>query len=163
MGQLDGRVALVTGASRGIGAATARALAAEGAAVGLLARSRDEIAALADEIAAAGGRAVALPCDIADASAVATAAAEAGRRLGRIDILVSNAAVIEPIAPVAEADPEAWARAVSINLLGVFNGMRAVLPGMTAAGGGTLISIGSGPRTTRSRAGAPIAAPRPRS
>jgi 3-oxoacyl-[acyl-carrier protein] reductase len=144
MGQLDGRVALVTGASRGIGAATARALAAEGAAVGLLARSRDAIAALADEIAAGGGRAAALPCDIADPAAVAAAAAETGRRLGRIGILVSNAAVIEPIAPVAEADPEAWARAMSVNLLGVFNGMRAVLPGMIASGGGTLISVGSG-------------------
>jgi NAD(P)-dependent dehydrogenase (short-subunit alcohol dehydrogenase family) len=148
MGRLAGKVALVTGASRGIGAATARALAEEGAAVGLLARSRDAIAALAEEIVAAGGRAAALPCDVADPAAVADAVTEAGRRLSRIDILVSNAAVIEPIAPLAEVAPEDWMRAVSINLMGVFNGMRAVLPGMIAAGGGTLISVGSGAAQT---------------
>jgi NAD(P)-dependent dehydrogenase (short-subunit alcohol dehydrogenase family) len=148
MAQLEGKVVLVTGASRGIGAAAARTLAAEGAAVGLIARSRDGIEAIAGEIHGGGGRAAALPCDVADRAAVEAAVAEVSRRLGRVDILVANAAVIEPIGPLAELDPEEWARAVSINLLGVFYGIRAVLPGMIAQGGGTLITVGSGAAQT---------------
>jgi NADP-dependent 3-hydroxy acid dehydrogenase YdfG len=138
-------VVLVTGASRGIGAAAARTLAAEGAAVGLIARSRDAIEAIAGEIAAApAGAPPPCPATWPTGPRSRPPSAEAGRRLGRVDILVANAAVIEPIGPLAELDPEEWARAVSINLLGVFYGIRAVLPGMIAQGGGTLITIGSG-------------------
>jgi NAD(P)-dependent dehydrogenase (short-subunit alcohol dehydrogenase family) len=144
MGALDGRIAVITGASRGIGAATARAMAAEGAAVALLARSGAEIEALADEIAGGGGRALALGTDVGDYAAMEAAIARVTEAFGRVDILVTNAAVIDPIGPLATTDPGEWGRAIAINVTGVYNGMRAVLPGMLRQGGGTLISIGSG-------------------
>jgi NAD(P)-dependent dehydrogenase (short-subunit alcohol dehydrogenase family) len=144
MGVLDGKVAMITGASRGIGAAAARAMAAEGAAVALLARSAGALEALGKEL---GGRALAVPCDVADFGAVSAAVARTREAFGRVDVLVSNAAVIDPIGPLASADPAAWAAAIDINVKGVFNGLRAVLPVMLGQGGGTVISIGSGAAT----------------
>ena len=141
---LRGRVALVTGASRGIGAATARALAAAGASVALLARDDALAGKIAGEIAAAGGQAASFACDVADYGAVESALAEAERRLGPCDILVNNAGVIEPIAPLAESDPAAWARSISINLVGGYNAVRAVLPGLLARGGGRIVNVSSG-------------------
>lgn len=138
---MTGKTVLITGASRGIGAETARVFAAAGANVALLARSADSIAALAAELAP---RALALPCDVADSAAVAAAVAATVDRFGGLDVLINNAGVIEPIARMAEADPDGWAQAVAINLNGVFNGMHAVLPVMKAAGGGTVISVSSG-------------------
>ncbi len=139
--KLTGRTVLITGASRGIGSAAARAFAEAGARVALTARSGDALDALASEL---GEGAVALPCDVSDYAAVEAAVAEVTARFGGIDVLVNNAAVIEPITPLAEADPAAFARAADINLTGVFNGMRAVLPGMLAAGGGSLLTVSSG-------------------
>jgi NAD(P)-dependent dehydrogenase (short-subunit alcohol dehydrogenase family) len=138
---LRGKTALITGASRGIGAETARVFAAAGAKVALVARSADPIAELAGEI---GPAAVAIPCDISRYWEMEQAVSACVREHGGIDILVSNAGVIEPIAHMAEADPIAWGMVVDINLKGVFHGMRAALPVMLEAGGGTLLTIGSG-------------------
>jgi NAD(P)-dependent dehydrogenase (short-subunit alcohol dehydrogenase family) len=144
MGQLAGRSVILTGASRGIGAAAAEALAAEGAAVLLLARSSEGITALATRLRKGGGQAEAMTCDVAEWSQVQAAVARAHEAFGRIDALINNAGVIEPIGPLASADPRAWAHAADINFKGVFHGIRAVLPGMRAQGSGTIVNLGSG-------------------
>ena len=138
---MQGKVVVITGASAGIGAAAARAFAAEGARVALLARRGDAVAALAEEIAEA---ALGLACDVSDWAAVEAAMAQVLARWGRIDVLVNNAGVVDPIARLAEADPEAWGRTQDINLKGVFHGMKAVIPTMRAQGGGTIITVSSG-------------------
>lgn len=142
--ELNGRVALVTGASRGLGEGAARALAAAGAAVMLVARDGALVSSVADGIRAKGGRAEASACDVADYAAVERLVSETAKRLGRIDLLVNNAGVIEPIAEIANSDPEIWAQNITINLIGAYNVVRAVLPGMLAAGGGTIVNISSG-------------------
>ena len=144
MGELSGKAVLVTGASRGIGAAAARALGAAGAAVMLLARDGAQASGVVREIEQAGGRATALACDVSDYAAVQGAVAQLQQRFGRIDALVNNAGIIEPIASVAEADPAAFARNIQINLIGAFYAIRAVLPAMIAAGGGRIINVSSG-------------------
>ena len=138
---MKGKVVIITGASRGIGAAAARVFAEAGAKVALIARSGNAIAALADQI---GPAALALPCDIADWSEVEAAIGKVLGWAGRIDVLVNNAGVIEPIARLAEADPEVVAQSYRINLLGVFHGMRAVLPAMHQQGQGTILTVSSG-------------------
>lgn len=138
---LTGQTALITGASRGIGAATARVFAQAGANVVLLARSVSQIEELAREI---GPHARAIACDVSDFGSVAAAVEQAQTAFGSVDILINNAGVIEPISHLAEADPADWAKAIEINLTGVFNGMRAVLPAMRAAGKGTIITVSSG-------------------
>lgn len=139
---MQGKVVVITGASQGIGAAAARAFAAEGAQVALLARRGEAVAALAAEIGEAA--ALGLACDVSDWAAVQSAMAAVLARFGRIDVLVNNAGVVEPIARLAEADPAAWGRTQDINLKGVFHGMKAVIPGMRAQGGGTIITVSSG-------------------
>ncbi|SIT82194.1 SDR family oxidoreductase [Pontibaca methylaminivorans] len=141
-----GQTVLITGASRGIGAAAARVFAAAGANVALLARSRDDIEALAREIDAMkdAGEALALACDVADHKAVTQAVESVLARFGRLDILIANAGVIGPIASLAEADADAWGRGIDINLKGVFHAIRAALPPMLAAGRGTVLTISSG-------------------
>ena len=141
MSGLKGKAVMVTGASRGIGAAAARAFAADGAKVALLARSERDIAELAGEI---GPDAIAVPCNVARYLEVEAAVGACLQAFGRLDVLVNNAGVIEPISPMAEADPDAWAQAVAINLNGVFHGMRAAMPVMMEAGGGTILTVSSG-------------------
>lgn len=138
---MQGKVVSITGASRGIGAAAARVFAAAGAKVALLARSGAEIETLAAEI---GPDALAVVCDVAEWDSVQAAVAAVLARFGRLDVWIGNAGVIEPISRLADADPADWARAIQINLTGVFHGMRAVLPVMKAQGGGTVITISSG-------------------
>jgi NAD(P)-dependent dehydrogenase (short-subunit alcohol dehydrogenase family) len=147
MAMLTGKAALVTGASRGIGAAAARALAAEGVTVVLAARDAAACATVAAGIGAAGGQAVACACDVADAAQVAAAVALCITRFGRIDILVNNAGVIEPIAALAEADAAAWGQLIDINVKGVFHGLRHALPPMIAQGSGVVVNISSGAAT----------------
>ena len=136
-----GKTVVITGASRGIGAEAARVFAAAGANVALIARSSDAIEKLAAEI---GEQAIALTCDVASYASVEGAIAKAKETFGSVDILINNAGVIEPIAHLASADPDEWGTVIDINLKGVFNGMRAVLPMMIASGGGSILTISSG-------------------
>ena len=140
MTTLAGKIIIVTGASRGIGAATAARLAREGATVVLTARD----AKLLDSVARDIPNAIARACDVSDYAAVEALAAETMNRFGRIDALINNAGVIEPIATVAASDPFSWARNIEINLTGAYNPIRAVLPRMIAAGGGTIVNVSSG-------------------
>jgi 3-oxoacyl-[acyl-carrier protein] reductase len=144
MGQLTGKVAIVTGASRGIGAAAALALGKAGVTVVLAARDGRMAGDVAQSVAAAGGTAIARSIDVSDYSSVAALVAETHGLYGRLDILVNNAGVIEPIASVADSDPAVWARNIEINLTGAYNPIRAVLPGMIAVGGGTIVNVSSG-------------------
>ena len=129
---LSSTVALVTGASSGIGQATARRLAAEGASVVLVARRQDRIEALAKEIAGQGGQAVALGADLADADAAAGVVAAAIERLGRLDILVNAAGVMLNGSSIA-APLEEWQRMVNININGLLYVTKAALPHLIEA------------------------------
>ncbi len=141
---MHGKTILITGASRGIGAATARHFASLGARVVLAARSADAIAEIARDI---GDNALAVPCDVSSYDDMTAAVAAATERFGALDVLIGNAGVIEPIAHLSEVDPDEWDKVIDINLKGVFHGMRAVLPRMKQAGGGTIITISSGAAT----------------
>jgi len=140
---MQGKVVVITGASRGIGAAAAGVFADAGARVVLLARSADQIGALAGQV---GGTAV--PCDVGDWGSVQAAVAGVVAQHGRLDVLINNAGVIEPIARLSEADPADWGRAVDINLKGVFHGCRAAVPVMRQQGAGTIINLSSGAATS---------------
>ena len=148
MAELAGKHVLVTGASRGIGAAAAVALAAAGAALTLAARDPERLAEVAGGIVAAGGRAETAVGDVANYSAVSAVVEEARRRLGPIDAVINNAGVVEPIGRVSDGDPAAWARSIGINLIGAYNVIRAVLPGMLRAGSGVIVNLSSGAATT---------------
>lgn len=136
-GRLSGRRVLVTGASSGIGAATARALAADGARVAVLARR----AALLEELAGSVGG-VAVPADVTDPAAVLTAATTAADRLGGLDGLVAAAGVVRPTT-VADGDPEQWRELVEVNLLGTLHATRAVVEHLRGAGGGDVVLLSS--------------------
>jgi 3-oxoacyl-[acyl-carrier protein] reductase len=144
MGSLTGKVMIVTGASRGIGAATAAALAREGAAVMLAARSGGLAADVARGITGSGGRASASICDVSDYASVEALVRETEKLHGPVDTLINNAGVIEPIAMIVDSDPAVWARNIEINLTGAYNPIRALLPKMIEAGGGTIVNVSSG-------------------
>lgn len=138
---LKDKVVLITGASRGIGAASARAFADAGAKVALVARSSDQINEVASEI---GDAAIAITCDVSSYSDMERAIDETANALGPLDVLVGNAGLLDPISHLAEADPDAWSKTIDVNLKGVFNGMRAAMPDMIKRGKGTIITISSG-------------------
>ena len=144
MAALAGKIVIMTGGSRGIGAAAALAMAREGAALMITSRNAAASAKVAAEIVAGGGRAVSMASDVSDYASVLDLVAKTEAELGPVDVLVNNAGVIEPIVSIAEADPVAWAQNIQINLVGAFHGVRAVLPGMIGRGGGTIINISSG-------------------
>lgn len=136
---VTGKAVLITGASRGIGAATARLFAARGAKLGLAGRPGDALKAVAEETGA-----TLLPCDVADFSAVQGAVDAMVEKFGALDVLINNAGVIDPIAPLESVDPAEWGRQIDVNLKGVFYGMRAVLPVMRQQGHGSILTVGSG-------------------
>ena len=144
---LSGKTAIVTGASRGIGAAAAEELAKAGANVVLAARSEAEIERNASSINASGGQALSRTCDVSDFSDVQALVDAAVDTFGGVDILVNNAGVIDPVAHIGAVDPSDWAKVIDINVKGVFHGIRAVTPIMDKAGSGVIINISSGAAT----------------
>ncbi|MFJ8818684.1 SDR family oxidoreductase [Amycolatopsis thermoflava] len=129
---LAGRVAVVTGASSGIGAATAERLAALGAKVAVAARRKDNLDDLVARITAAGGTALALPLDVTDRDAVAAAAGQVADRLGRADLVVNNAGV-QLISPIEDLKVDDWQRQIDLNVTGVMNVLAAFVPQLVAA------------------------------
>ena len=153
VGRLDGRVALVTGASSGIGEATAVALAAEGAKVAVAARRVDRLEALAKRIEADGGEALVVEADVADEAQARAMVAATKERFGRLDILVNNAGVML-LGPIVGADPEDWRRTLSVNVLGLMYATHAALPLLLDQGGGDVVNLSSvAGRTARAGAG----------
>ncbi len=144
MPSLIGKAIIVTGASRGIGAATAMELSQRGASVILAARNENEIKHNAQEIRNRGGEAEAVTCDVSKYKDVQGLISHCESTFGRLDGLINNAGVIEPIGHIATSDPAAWSHAASINFNGVYHGMRAALPIMMAQQSGTIITVGSG-------------------
>jgi NADP-dependent 3-hydroxy acid dehydrogenase YdfG len=134
------RTAVVTGASSGIGAATARSLADAGFHVVCAARRTDRIEALAAEIVAGGGQATAVPCDVTDADSVAGLAGAVGDTLA---VLVNNAGGAFGAAPVSEADSDDWRRMFEVNVIGLVQVTRALLPALVASGDGVIVNVGS--------------------
>ncbi|MEI6447339.1 MAG: SDR family NAD(P)-dependent oxidoreductase [Actinomycetes bacterium] len=139
---LAGRAAAVTGASSGIGEATALALSEAGAAVALGARRVDRLEALAERINSAGGKAVAIECDVADEQSAHAFVKGAAQQLGRLDILVNNAGVML-LGPLEGADTDEWRRMVDVNLLGLLYCTQAAMPHLRDGGHGHVVNVSS--------------------
>jgi NADP-dependent 3-hydroxy acid dehydrogenase YdfG len=139
---LDGQLAFVTGASSGLGRATACALARAGASVALVARSASDLAGVADEVQADGHSALPLACDLADADGLAETVRKARDELGPVRVLV-NAAGTDVPGPVSELSIDAWDRVLAVNLRAVFLLSRLAVPDMITAGQGTIINVSS--------------------
>jgi NAD(P)-dependent dehydrogenase (short-subunit alcohol dehydrogenase family) len=141
---LEGRVAIITGASRGIGAATSRAFAAAGAAVALAARDEAALASLADQLLSRGGRAIAVPTDVADPASVERLVDRTVGAFGRLDLAFNNAAGGgQRPTPLADLPVDAYDSAITITLRGVFLSMRYEIPAMLEAGGGVIVNMSS--------------------
>ena len=140
--RLDGRVAVVTGASRGLGRAMALALAEAGADVAVAARSKPDLEETAHQVERLGRRALAIPTDVRLLAEVETLVAQTRELLGRLDVLVNNSGVAQ-VTPLAEMIPADWERILDTNLTGVFNGCRAVASHFLAARSGKVINIAS--------------------
>ena len=140
--ELSGRVVAVTGASSGIGEATALACAREGAAVALAARRLDRIEALAEKITAAGGKAIAVQTDVGEEDEARAFIARTHSELGRLDVLVNNAGVML-LGPIEHADTEEWRRMIHANVFGVLYCTHAALPLMKAQGAGHIVNVSS--------------------
>ena len=141
---LAGRVAAVTGASRGIGRACALALADAGATVAALGRSAAALDGLVAEIGQRGGRALALTADVSDVAAVETAFAKLATELGPVEVLINNAATLGPPEELVLADPAAWFATYRTNVLGCMLCAQAVLPGMIEQRRGKIVNVSSG-------------------
>jgi NAD(P)-dependent dehydrogenase (short-subunit alcohol dehydrogenase family) len=142
--RLDGQVALVTGAGRGIGRAVALALGDAGAAVAVCARTEGAVTGVAGEIADRGGHALAMRCDVTCRPEVEGMVAEIEGAIGPVDLLVNNAGQFGPTGPFAATDPDEWWQALEVNLRGPLYCARAVLPGMLTRRHGRIINVSSG-------------------
>ena len=140
---LEGRVAIVTGASRGIGRAIALRLAQAGAGVVVSSRKLDAVQAVAAEIAAGSGQALAVEAHAGRTQAVEALVAQALERFGRVDIAVNNAATNPHFGPLLSADEEQWDKILDTNAKGAFRMCKAVVPHMQALGGGKIINVAS--------------------
>lgn len=143
-GRLAGKVALVTGASRGIGRAVAERFAAEGAQVILVGRTQGALEEVDDAIRAAGGQASLVPADLAEAGIVERMGAAVYERWGRLDVLVGNAAVLGTLTPVPHIEPSVWDQVIALNLTANFRLIRAFDPLLRAAGAGRAVFLTSG-------------------
>ena len=141
---LKGRVALVTGAGRGIGRAIAAALSDAGASVCILSRTRKELDETTQAIRAAGGTALIAVADVTNAVEISDAVSMTQRTLGPIEILVNNAGILGPLGPFAQADPAEWWRSVEVNVMGPLNTIHCVLPAMLDRGSGCIINVVTG-------------------
>ncbi len=150
---LEGKRAVVTGGGRGIGAAVARILAAEGAAVVVSARNQDEISAVAADLCARGAKAWGVPCDVTDPAQVAALAAAAEDHLGQVDILVNNAGIAHS-APLRSITLDTWNRIFAVNVTGTFLCTQAFMPGMVQRRWGRVVNVAS----IAARTGAPYIA-----
>ena len=142
--ELSGKSVIVTGASRGIGEATVREMVELGCHVLAVARSKNQLDELVESLQGEKGSVCAMQCDVSDYSQVQNAVKECNRQFGSVNILINNAGVIEPVARLAESDPEAWTNAADINYKGVYYGLRAAIPEMLSQGSGVIINISSG-------------------
>ena len=140
---LADKTAIITGASSGIGRAAALLFAAQGASLVLVARRKERLEALAKDIVAAGGSAVAMAGDVTDAATHEAAVAAAQTRFGGLHIAFNNAGMVGPIQPLATFDPADWSAVLATNLTAAFLGARAQIPAMLASGGGALVFTGS--------------------
>ena len=138
-----GRVALVTGAGRGIGAATARLLAREGAAIALAARTEEEIVSVAREISSRGSTALPVRLEVAEEVSVSSCFEKIHAELGNVTILINNAGTPGIPLPVAATRPEGWRRTFDVNVTGAFLCAREALPGMVSANWGRIVNISS--------------------
>ncbi len=141
-GKLNGKVAIVTGASSGIGEATALALAAEGAKVAIAARRTDRLETLSKRIKESGGEVLSITADVADEAQVREMVSKTKAEWGRVDILINNAGVML-LGPIFDADTEDWRRMMNVNVLGLMYATHAVLPLMKAQGVGHIVNISS--------------------
>lgn len=140
--ELSGAVAVVTGATRGIGRATVELLAARGATVVVSARSAAECEAFAQDLSVSGAQAVGLPVDVSDADSIAGLYAEVASRFGRLDICVNNAGGVAPgDGALLDTGLQAWRRSLEINLTGTFLSLQHQLPPMIASGGGAIVNV----------------------
>jgi NAD(P)-dependent dehydrogenase (short-subunit alcohol dehydrogenase family) len=144
VGELDGKVAMVTGGGSGIGAAVAQTFAAEGASVAITGRRPTPLADVAARIAAMGGVASDIPADVTDLDAMQHAVDATVERFGRLDVVVANAGAAPPMAPVLSSSLDEWQAIVDVNLTGVFITAKTSVPALRASGGGTIVVMGSG-------------------
>lgn len=140
---LTDKVAIITGASRGIGAATAHTFADAGARLVLAARTPDPLHALAERIRAKGGQAIAVPTDVGDPRQVAELVAQTMAHYGRLDAAVNNAGAAHPMVPLAELSLTDWQTCLQVNLTGIFLCLKHQLPALAASGGGAIVVMSS--------------------
>jgi NAD(P)-dependent dehydrogenase (short-subunit alcohol dehydrogenase family) len=152
--ELQGKVALVTGAGSGIGKATALRFAREGAMVGVLSHTADEIRKVAEEIERAGGTAIALVADVADEGQMRKAVADLVQAYGRLDIVFANAGINGVWAPIDELQPQEWDRTINTNLRGTYLTLHHAVPHLKKAGGSIVITASINGSRTFTSAGA---------